>query len=80
MRDDLEDAHSRRRRAKKDGKKLGYFKEVVFSVADWQAMRDLLDILTVSFSIFFIVLIYSSLNFTSYPFIAIQDSHSRDGG
>lgn len=46
MKDDLAEVHSKKQRPKKDGKKYGYFKEVIFSVADWQALRDLLDILT----------------------------------
>ncbi|EGG06873.1 uncharacterized protein MELLADRAFT_56080 [Melampsora larici-populina 98AG31] len=46
MKDDLTEVHAKRRHPKKNGKKGGYFEEVVFSVADWQAMRDLLDILT----------------------------------
>lgn len=48
MKEDLAEVHSKRRRSRKDGKKHGYFEEVIFSVADWQALRDMLDILTVS--------------------------------
>lgn len=46
MKEDLAEVHSKKRWAKKDGKKHGYFEESIFSVADWQAMRDMLDILT----------------------------------
>lgn len=50
MKDDLTEALAKRRHPKKNGKKIGYFEELTFSVADWQAMRDLLDILTVRVS------------------------------
>merc|ERR1712137_233580 len=46
MKEDLAEVHSKKRRSRKDGKKYGYFEEVIFSVADWQALRDMLDILT----------------------------------
>jgi hypothetical protein len=52
MKEDLTKVHSRKRRPRKDGKGHGYFEEVIFSVKDWQAMRDILDILTVSFMSF----------------------------
>lgn len=46
MRDDLTEVHSKKHRPRKDGKKHGYFESLEFSVGDWQAMRDMLDILT----------------------------------
>jgi hypothetical protein len=63
MKEDLAEVHSKKRRPKKDGKRHGYFEEVIFSVADWQALRDLLDILTVSTSFQFLLnMIFISLN------------------
>jgi ketosteroid isomerase-like protein len=58
MKEDLAEVHSKKRRPRKDGKQYGYFEEVVFSVADWQAMRDMLDILTVSFNMISFVFLY----------------------
>lgn len=50
MKDNLAKVHPKKRCPRKDGKKYRYFEEVIFSVADWQALRDILDILNVSLS------------------------------
>jgi hypothetical protein len=84
MKEDLAEVHSKKQHPKKDGKRHGYFEEVIFSVADWQAMRDLLDILTVSTSFLhdLHILHYTFLivSFILILLLAIQDIDPRNGG